>query len=296
MTPLELSLLEQGSELWKQARVGLVTASRCADVIAMTKKGEGADRRNYRYELLCERLTGFPYPQYVSAEMQWGIDQEPFARAAYELQRDVLVETCGFIVHPSVANFGASPDFLVGEAAWGRSNAPPQKHIWNGLWAESYPVEHMAQMMAELSCTGREWCDFVSFDPRLPEHLQLFIRRFERNEKLISTLESEVRHFNYELDDCPRRLTAEAHRDRDCHGTGLIPTSCNSNDSPPPHPALQDSPRSLAALEVGRSRALLPHLLGWKGSLRRPERSREKGIQAAPGGDGPAPDVSLPSL
>ena len=203
MTPLELSLLEQGSELWKQARVGLVTASRCADVIAMTKKGEGADRRNYRYELLCERLTGFPYPQSAeyARQVQWGKDQEAFARAAYELRNDVLVETCGFIVHPSVANFGASPDFLVGDSGMGQIKCPTTKTHLEWTLGGVVPVEHMAQMMAELSCTGREWCDFVSFDPRLPEHLQLFVRRFERNEKLISTLESEVRHFNYELDD-----------------------------------------------------------------------------------------------
>ena len=128
MTAPEMLLLEQGSEPWIQARVGLVTASRCYDVIAMTKKGESAARRNSRSELICEILTGQPYPQYVSHEMQWGIDQEPFARAAYEMQRDILVETCGFVLHPNLARFGASPDGLVGDDGPDPDQMPEHVH------------------------------------------------------------------------------------------------------------------------------------------------------------------------
>jgi hypothetical protein len=202
MTALELSLLEQGSELWLQARCGLVTASRCSDVIAMTKKGEGAERRNYRYELICERLTGIPYPRYVSQEMQWGIDQEPFARAAYEMDRDVLVETAGFIVHPRIAKFGASPDGLVGNDGMIQIKCPTTRTHLEWMLGGVIPTEHMPQMLGELSCNPeREWIDFVSFDPRLPSHLQLFVRRFARNNGLISTLESEVVHFNYEIEE-----------------------------------------------------------------------------------------------
>ena len=206
MTALELSLLEQGSPEWAQARCGLVTASRCGDVIAMTKKGEGADRRNYQTELICERLTGVPYPQYVSQEMQWGRDQEPFARAAYELQRDVLVETCGFIVHPRIARFGASPDFLVGTDGLGQIKCPNTTTHLTWMMSGQIPLEHIPQMLGELSCTGRDWCDFISFDPRLPEHLQLFVRRFARDGKLIAALESEVQHFNFEIDDVLKAL------------------------------------------------------------------------------------------
>lgn len=212
MTTLELAQLEQGSALWKQARVGLVTASRCADVIAMTKKGEGADRRNYRTELICERLTGVPYPRYVSAEMQWGINQEPFARAAYELQNDVLVDTVGFVLHPDVDRFGASPDGLVGEDGVLQIKCPNTSTHLSWMLDGVVPIEHMAQMLGELSCTERAWCDFVSFDPRLPEHLQLFVRRFERNDKLIGTLESEVHHFNYELEETLALLPAKPQR------------------------------------------------------------------------------------
>lgn len=200
MTALELSLVEQGSEEWIAARVGLVTASRASDVIVMTKKGEGAARRNYRCELICEILTGQPYPRYISTEMQWGIDQEPFARAAYELQRDVLVETVGFVPHPTIERFGASPDFLVGGDGMGQIKCPNTSTHLNWMLGGVVPVEHMPQMLAEMSCTGRAWCDFVSFDPRLPEHLQLFVRRFARDEKLIATLEAEVVHFNAEIE------------------------------------------------------------------------------------------------
>src|SRR5579864_7292383 len=115
MTPFEAYELEQGSQRWREARCGLVTASRCADVVASVKKGEAAPRRNYRTELVIEILTGQPAEQYVTREMQWGADQEQFARAAYELERDVLVETCGFVIHPDISRFGCSPDGLVGE-------------------------------------------------------------------------------------------------------------------------------------------------------------------------------------
>lgn len=201
MTAADLANCEQGSELWLEARCGLVTASRCGDATAMTRKGdEKAERRNYRAELICEILTGQPYPRYVSQEMQWGIDQEPFARAAYELQRDVLVETCGFVLHPDIPRFGASPDGLVGDHGLIQIKCPNTSTHLTWILAGTIPVEHMPQMLAEMACTGRAWCDFVSYDCRLPAHLQLFVRRFARDEKLIATLEAEVVHFNAEIE------------------------------------------------------------------------------------------------
>jgi hypothetical protein len=182
----------------------LVTASRCADVLAVLakKKSEAADRKNYRMELAIEILTGQPFPHHVSKEMQWGLDQEPIARAAYEIKRNTLVETCGFFVHPTVERFGASPDGLVGSEGLTQFKCPttPTHLAW--MLGGVLPLEHAPQMLAELACTGREWNDFVSFDPRLPEHLQLFIRRMERreHEPLITQLEIEVQRFNGELD------------------------------------------------------------------------------------------------
>jgi hypothetical protein len=200
MTALELANLVQGSELWVEARCGLVTASRCGDVIAATKKGEGAARRNYRSELIVEILTGNPYPRYVSQEMQWGIDQEPFARAAYEMQKDVLVETCGFVLHPDIARFGASPDGLVGDDGLIQIKCPNTSTHLTWMLGGTVPVEHAPQMAAEMACTGRAWCDFVSFDCRLPAHLQLFVCRYERHEGFISALETEVIKFNAEVE------------------------------------------------------------------------------------------------
>lgn len=191
----------QGSQMWAELRCGNVTASRASDVIAMTKKGESADRRNYRTELLCERLTGVPYPQYVTKEMQWGTEQEPFARAAYELQVGVLVDTVGFVLHPSVPRFGCSPDGYVGEIGMVQFKCPNTTTHLGWMLGGTIPVEHVPQLLAELSCNPeREWIDFCSFDPRLPEHLQLWMKRYERNPKLISALEAEVVHFNAELD------------------------------------------------------------------------------------------------
>ena len=197
----QIIVCEQGSEAWAAARCGIVTASRCSDVIAMTKKGEAAPRRDYRSELIVEILTGQPYPQYVSQEMQWGIDQEPFARAAYEIQRDLLVETCGFVLHPTVARFGASPDGLVGEDGMLQIKCPNTRTHLAWMLAGTVPVEHCPQMLGEMACTGRDWCDFVSFDPRLPSHLQLFVRRFERNDALIEKLETVIVRFNAEIDE-----------------------------------------------------------------------------------------------
>lgn len=190
----------QGSELWLKLRCGYVTASRAGDVIASVKKGEAAPRKNYRVELISERLTGIPYPQYVSAEMQWGIDHEAEARAAYELHAGELVDTCGFVLHPAISMFGASPDGLVGDVGLIQIKCPTTRTHLDWMLAGTIPVEHMAQMLAEMSCTGRSWCDFVSFDPRLPAHLQLFVKRYERDEKLIAALEQEVQHFNAEID------------------------------------------------------------------------------------------------
>ena len=210
MTALELSNLEQGSEAWKQARCGLATASRAADMIATLKKkkgevtaGEKADRRNYRMELAIEILTGKPFPHYVSQEMQWGIDQEPFARAAYEIRCNTLVDTCGFVIHPTVDRFGASPDCQVGREGLGQIKCPTTATHLGWMRERILPVDHAPQMLAELACTGRQWNDFVSYDPRLPAHLQLFIKRMERkdHEPLISQLELEVDRFNADLDN-----------------------------------------------------------------------------------------------
>lgn len=200
MTPGIVIDCEQGTREWFDMRSGLVTASRCGDATATTKKGEAAARRDYRAELISEILTGRPYPRHVTREMRWGLEQEPFARAAYEMQRGILVETPGFVLHPTIPRFGASSDGFVRSDGLIQIKCPTTTTHLSYWLAGTIPTEHCPQMLAEMSCTGREWCDFVSFDPRMPAHLQLFVRRFERDEKLIATLEKEVMHFNAEID------------------------------------------------------------------------------------------------
>ena len=201
------AVCQQGSPVWWAARRGMVTASRCADVLALLKKGgEGAARRNYREELIVEILTGLSAERYVSREMQWGIEQEQFARAAYELEQDVMVETCGFFVHPDIACFGASPDGLVGRDGLMQIKCPNTATHLGWMLEGKVPLEYAPQMLAEMACTGRAWNDFVSFDPRLPKHLQLFVRRFHREEALISQLETEVVRFHLEVEEFLARL------------------------------------------------------------------------------------------
>ncbi len=205
-SPLHIDC-EHRSQEWFEARRGLVTASRCSDVLAVKQRGGEAEKRaHYRMELAIEILTGECFQPHISramaAQIQWGIAQEPFARAAYEIKRNTLTETCGFFVHPTVERFGASPDGLVGSQGLTQFKCPTTPTHLDWIRGGVLPLEHTPQMLAELACTGREWNDFVSFDPRLPEHLQLFIRRMERRdfEPLLTKLEREVNHFNSELD------------------------------------------------------------------------------------------------
>jgi putative phage-type endonuclease len=213
LNPLLIDCVHRSRE-WMEARRGLVTASRCADVLAVLKRGgEAAPRYNYRMELAVEILTGRSVNRYVSGYMEWGVEQEPFARAAYEIKRDVMVETCGFYLHPTVERFGASPDGLVGSEGLLQIKCPATNTHLDWMLEGVIPTDHAAQMLAELVCTGRQWCDFVSFDPRLPQHLQLFIRRMERadHEPLVAQLEEAVNRFNAELDKMLAELPQPAN-------------------------------------------------------------------------------------
>ena len=197
---------EQRSAEWYALRAGKVTASRITDVLATVKNGEAAARRNYRAQLVCEILTGLPGENYVSKEMQWGIDTEPFARAAYELQYDVTVDQVGFATHPEIERCGASPDGLVGAEGLVEIKCPATSTHLEYLLSGTVPLDYQPQMLTAMACTGRKWCDFVSYDPRLPQHLQLFVRRFYRDEERIAEIEARVRQFLAEVDEVLRRL------------------------------------------------------------------------------------------
>lgn len=198
--------MEQRTSEWFQARAGKVTASRIADLTAKTKSGYSASRTNYMAQLVCERLTGLPQESYSNAAMQWGTDQEPIARAEYEALRLVFVEEMGFAPHPTIEHAGASPDGLVGVNGLVEIKCPNTATHIETLLSDEPDSKYVKQMQWQMACTGRAWCDFVSFDPRMPQELRLFIKRVERDDKLIAELEEEVRKFLTELEEKCNKL------------------------------------------------------------------------------------------
>ena len=192
--------MKQGSEEWFAARLGKVTASRIVDVLAKIKAGEAATRAGYRAELVAERLTGKAQEGFTTAQMRWGTDSEPLARAAYEADTGLLVAEVGLIYHPVIAMAGASPDGVVGAAGLIECKCPDTKTHIETILSDAAPPKYIPQMQWQMACTERDWVDFVSFDPRMPMAQQLFIKRVERDERYIKdVLEPEVVRFLEEV-------------------------------------------------------------------------------------------------
>jgi hypothetical protein len=191
---------EQNSAEWIWARTGRITASRMSDLMATLKRGgEAASRRDYRAELIAERLTGKTEDRYLSREMQFGVEQEPFARTAYEIRTENMVDQAGFIFHPRLDFSGASPDGLIGQDGGLELKFPKTTTHLAYMTGGTVPEEHQYQMLWNMACADREWWDFASFDPRLPEKLRLFIVRMPRDEARIGEIEREVLKLNYEV-------------------------------------------------------------------------------------------------
>jgi putative phage-type endonuclease len=199
-------MIEQRSDEWFASRLGKVTASRVADVMTKTKTGYGASRKNYMAELLCQRLTGKSEDHYTNSAMQRGTDLEPVARFAYEMQTDLLVEEVGLIDHPTIEMFAASPDGFVGDVGMIEIKCPNTATHIEFLQSETPDSRYQWQMLCQMACAGRQWCDFVSYDDRLPEYLQLKIVRFERNDTRILEMETEVKLFLKELNELQTKL------------------------------------------------------------------------------------------
>ena len=197
----------QGSVEWMESRLGRVTASRLTDVLAKLKTGEAAARANYRAELVAERLTGKAAESFSNAAMKWGTDCEPLARAAYEAEFGVLVDEVAMIPHPAIEWAGASPDGLVGSDGLLEIKCPSTKTHIDTLLSGEAPSQYLPQMFWQMACTGRAWCDFVSFDPRLPADMQMFVQRVPRDDELIARYEQEVIVFLSEVGDTILRLT-----------------------------------------------------------------------------------------
>ena len=195
-----IEMIEQRTDAWFQARLGKVTASKVADIIAKTQSGYSTSRANYMAQLVCERLTGQKSEGFTNAALQHGIDTEPLARAAYEALKDILVDEVGFVPHPTIEMAGASPDGLVGDDGLLEIKCPNTATHIETLMSKTVPGKYNTQMQFQMACTGRQWCDFVSFDNRLPEELQLFVKRVPRDNEFIKQMEDEVVKFLNELD------------------------------------------------------------------------------------------------
>lgn len=193
-------MIIQGSAEWHQARCGKVTASRIADVMAKTKTGYGASRANYMAELVAERLSGSPAEGFTNSAMAWGTEQEPEARRAYEFWRNVEVQEVGFVPHPKIAASGASPDGLVGKDGLVEIKCPNTATHLETLLGSAADRKYVLQMQWQMACTGRAWCDFVSFDPRLPAAYQIYVYRVTADVALQAEIDAEVRKFLEELD------------------------------------------------------------------------------------------------
>ena len=197
----------QRTDAWMQQRLGKVTASRVADVLAKIKTGESASRKNYKMELVVQRLTGKQGESFTNAAMEWGTEQEPFARMAYEAHTGTFVKEEGFVDHPTIEGFGCSPDGIVGEGLIEIKCPNTANHIETVLENKA-PSKYIPQMQCQMACTGAKWCDFVSFDPRVPEDLQLFVVRVERDQEYIDSMEVEVKQFLSEVLDLFNQLKA----------------------------------------------------------------------------------------
>lgn len=213
MSDLITKNVEQGSTEWHQLRLGKATASRIADVVARTKTGFGASRANYMAELIAERLTGNPTEGFTNAAMQWGSEKEPEALAAYEFLTNTEIERIAFAQHPMILMSGASPDGLVGADGLVEAKCPNTATHLDTLLGEPIAEKYIKQAQWQMACTGRAWCDWISFDPRLPDEMRLFVKRIPRDRVMIASLEKDVTAFLEEIDGKVRELRARYMRE-----------------------------------------------------------------------------------
>ena len=187
--------IEQGTEELFTVRLGKVTASRVADVMAKTQSGYAASRNNYMTQLVLEIVTGKKTESFTSKSMEWGTTQEPFARSEYEAREGVLVEEVGFVPHPTIERAGASPDGLVGLTGLVEIKCPESATMMETILTGKVPNKYHTQMQMQMACTGREWCDYVVYDPRFPVKAKLFVKRVVRDDKFIAVMETEIKKF-----------------------------------------------------------------------------------------------------
>jgi len=192
--------VQQGTAEWHELRRGKVTASRVADILARTKSGASASRQNYLIELALQRVTKTIEESYTNAAMEWGTATEPQARVAYEVASFNFVDQVPFIDHPTIDWFGCSPDGLVGSDGLIEIKCPNSATHWSYVKEGKPPQKYIIQMQAQMSVTGAKWCDFVSFDPRMPERSKLLIINVPRDPEFILYMETEINQFLNEVE------------------------------------------------------------------------------------------------
>lgn len=200
----------QGTELWFQEHLGKLTASRVADAVNKRKRNPKEPLQAYvdlRLELAVERVTQKPAEHFVSVWMERGVELEPLARAAYELRKDTTVSTVDFVLHPTMEWAGASPDGLVGDDGLVEFKCPKANTHAEYLLGECVPEEYIPQMMWQMACTERQWCDFVSYHPDFPDPLDLFVSRLRVSREDIAVMEAQATVFLKEVADLTLRLT-----------------------------------------------------------------------------------------
>lgn len=189
-----------GTENWHAARRGCLTASRIADALAVLKNGKPAEsRKRLTFDLLAERATGIAVSHFVTPAMQHGIDNQAGAITEYEIRHGVLVQPEAFVLHPQIDFAGATPDGFIGTDGLIEVKCPTSPKFLSWVMAGEVPQEHRLQMLFQLACTRRQWVDFVAYDPRVPSHLQLFVRRFEPDWKEVEKVEAGAKEFLDEL-------------------------------------------------------------------------------------------------
>jgi len=197
----------QRSPEWYAERCGSLGASQLADALAKTKSGWGASRANLRAKLVVERLTGQQDEGFIrSAAMQWGVDKEEEARIAYSFVTGRDVVEVGLYKHPTIIGSHASPDGLVDDDGCIEIKCPNSSTHIETLKSNLIAHRYLLQMQWQMACANRQWCDFVSFDPRMPDHLMLYIQRVQRDDDMLKILEGEVGAFLAEVDEDVKAL------------------------------------------------------------------------------------------
>ena len=197
----------QKSPEWFAARCGSLGASQLADALAKTKSGWGASRANLKAKLVVERLTGQQEESFSSAAMQWGVDKEEEARIAYSFLTGRNVVEVGLYKHPTIIGTHASPDGLVNDDGCIEIKCPNSSTHIETLKSNQIAHKYLLQMQWQMACANRQWCDFVSYDPRMPEHLMLYVQRVERDNDMLAILETEVSTFLAEVDEDVKALS-----------------------------------------------------------------------------------------